>query len=77
MGRTACTEPQCLYKGDLYFYIFDPKYAMPVADRASLQNATHTYVTYWHDQKTAAVLGGMYWNDYKTAAVLGGMYWND
>ena len=20
MGRTACTEPQCLYKGDLYFY---------------------------------------------------------
>jgi len=22
MGRTACTEPQCLYKGDLYLYIF-------------------------------------------------------
>ena len=23
MGRTACTEPQCLYKGDLYlFFIF-------------------------------------------------------
>ena len=23
MGRTACTEPQCLYKGDLYlFYIY-------------------------------------------------------
>ena len=21
MGRTACTEPQCLYKGDLYFYL--------------------------------------------------------
>ena len=21
MGRTACTEPQCLYKGDLYLYI--------------------------------------------------------
>jgi len=20
MGRTACTEPQCLYKGALYFY---------------------------------------------------------
>jgi len=20
MGRTACTEPQCLYKGDLYLY---------------------------------------------------------
>ena len=21
MGRTACTEPQCLYKGALYFYL--------------------------------------------------------
>ena len=20
MGRTACTKPQCLYKGDLYLY---------------------------------------------------------
>jgi len=22
MGRTACTEPQCLYKGDLYLYVY-------------------------------------------------------
>ena len=22
MGRTACTEPQCLYKGALYFYLY-------------------------------------------------------
>jgi len=21
MGRMACTEPQCLYKGDLYLYL--------------------------------------------------------
>ena len=21
MGRTACTEPQCLYKGDLYLFL--------------------------------------------------------
>ena len=21
MGITACTEPQCLYKGDLYLYL--------------------------------------------------------
>jgi len=21
MGTTACTEPQCLYKGDLYLYL--------------------------------------------------------
>jgi hypothetical protein len=27
MGRTACTEPQCLYKGDLilYFYLLNTK----------------------------------------------------
>ena len=24
MGRTACTEPQCLYKGALYLYLFLP-----------------------------------------------------
>jgi len=23
MGRTACTEPQCLYKGALYLYIYN------------------------------------------------------
>jgi len=22
MGRTACTEPQCLYKGDLYLTFY-------------------------------------------------------
>jgi len=22
MGRTACTEPQCLYKGEIYLYHF-------------------------------------------------------
>jgi len=22
MGRTACTEPQCLYKGALYLYLY-------------------------------------------------------
>ena len=22
MGRTACTEPQCLYKGALYLYFY-------------------------------------------------------
>jgi len=27
MGRTASTEPQCLYKGALYFYL--PVGAMP------------------------------------------------
>ena len=23
MGRTVCTEPQCLYKGDLYLYLYN------------------------------------------------------
>ena len=27
MGRTACTEPQCLYKGDLYHFT----YCVPLA----------------------------------------------
>jgi hypothetical protein len=26
IGRTACTEPQCLYKSDLYLYLFTDKY---------------------------------------------------
>jgi len=26
MGRTACTEPQCLYKGSLYLYLRVEKY---------------------------------------------------
>jgi len=29
MGLTACTEPQCLYKGDLYLFTF--KYCMTVS----------------------------------------------
>jgi len=24
MGRTACTEPQCLYKGALYLFMQEP-----------------------------------------------------
>jgi len=26
MGRTACTEPQCLYKGALYLYLYTTLY---------------------------------------------------
>jgi len=26
MGLTTCTEPQCLYKGDLYLYFYMPFY---------------------------------------------------
>ena len=27
MGRTACTEPQCLYKGELYLYLLHTNYS--------------------------------------------------
>ena len=29
MGRTACTEPQCLYKGALYLYLTVELYLYP------------------------------------------------
>jgi len=32
MGRTACTEPQCLYKGDLYPYLSPTSPVMPHSD---------------------------------------------
>jgi len=28
MGHTACTQPQCLYKGDLYLYFYLPSYSL-------------------------------------------------
>ena len=31
MGRTACTEPQCLYKGDLYLYLCSITYKIDVS----------------------------------------------
>jgi len=30
VGRTACTEPQCLYKGALYFTFFYPYYSSTI-----------------------------------------------
>jgi hypothetical protein len=30
MGRTACTEPQCLYKGALYLYLIDAEITLPL-----------------------------------------------
>ena len=39
MGRTTCTEPQCLYKGDLYLYL----YLYPCnAEDSTLSNVLHT-----------------------------------
>ena len=39
MGRRACTEPQCLYKGALYFYILYIGNSLPTL-RNNLQGST-------------------------------------
>jgi hypothetical protein len=39
MGCTACTEPQCLYKGDLYLYLqIVVKYVWKLLRKISLEN---------------------------------------
>jgi hypothetical protein len=40
MGRTACTEPQCLYKGALYLPTFLP--STQVRRYCDLQDMIHT-----------------------------------
>jgi len=35
MGCTACTEPQCLYKGDLYLYLSTPVYCSKYVNEIS------------------------------------------
>ena len=45
MGRTACTEPQCLYKGALYLFIAPPPQRQSV-------NAVWTKVTVYSDSQT-------------------------
>jgi len=39
MGRMACTEPQCLYKGDLYLYLF----FLPLQDQQLAKPITHIW----------------------------------
>jgi len=43
MGRTACTEPQCLYKGDLYLYLVE------VNQEGFKLNGTHQLLVYADD----------------------------
>jgi len=37
MGRTACTEPQCLYKGALYLYLLTPEVRVHLEKLTGLQ----------------------------------------
>ena len=45
MGRTACTEPQCLYKGELYRlpFIFYNR----LVTEWNVQMVTNTFRVYW------------------------------
>ena len=38
MGRTACAEPQCLYKGARYLYLF-----IPVSSWSDENTYVHSY----------------------------------
>jgi hypothetical protein len=44
MGRSACTEPQCLYQGALYLYLLSPIYNFHVVYR--IQNNHHWIISY-------------------------------
>jgi len=46
MGRTACTESQCLYKGNLYLYL----------------KFCHPYCFTWLVREICARIGRWYWN---------------
>jgi len=48
MGRTASTEPQCLYKGTIYFYKLAGKCI------ASVFRVVQEEVTWWLHYKTPA-----------------------
>ena len=39
MGRTACTEPQCLYKGDLYLFCLQHTPRLPRHGRTAVITA--------------------------------------
>jgi len=49
MGRTACTEPQCLYKGDLYLYLL---LYLPELQKTNAGSAHRTYVNTFKGAKT-------------------------
>jgi hypothetical protein len=48
MGRTACTEPQCLYKGDLYLYLYYHHQSPPLIIAFSQLNPIHSLEAYKH-----------------------------
>jgi hypothetical protein len=51
MGRTACTEPQCLYKGVLYLYLY---HALKTYGRVEVK--LHTFINSAADGRELSVL---------------------
>ena len=52
MGHIACTEPQCLYKGDLYLYLDFLRIPPPQLERGNTHKYTHAQThthTHSHD----------------------------
>ena len=49
MGRTACTEPQCLYKGALYLTFTLPAASILEAERQLLRYLWHVDIKYWFE----------------------------
>ena len=45
MGRTACTEPQCLYKGDLYIYLLVLVYVYLLHIRSGIAQSVQRLAT--------------------------------
>ena len=49
MGRTACTEPQCLYKGALYLFPLISIYANAMFKVKARKMAAHLSLAYQQD----------------------------
>ena len=67
MGRTACTQPQCLYKGDLYLYI-----ALHVSRGSSTHHREHITVhtvSGIANQYCCLLLSWMKWNSISWSSI--------
>jgi len=52
MGRTACTEPQCLYKGTLYLYLYIQYTALLITASIPPLLPADTRNASWHKGQT-------------------------
>jgi len=57
MGRTACTEPQCLYKGDLYHFTFNIRECKLSKDIISLHLLPQIQKQLWYKGRSSDSYG--------------------